>query len=87
MKTVKKKIHPEYFKSVLSGKKNFEFRVADFDIKEGNTLILEEWDLKTKKYTGRSIEKKISFLVKLDLDSFDQRKLLEKYGFYILSLK
>jgi ASC-1-like (ASCH) protein len=42
MAIIRKKIWPEYFKLVTSGKKRFELRVADFDIKEGDTLILKE---------------------------------------------
>ncbi len=45
---VKKKIWPEFYDLIKSGKKKFELRVADFDVKEGNTLVLEEWDPKMK---------------------------------------
>ncbi len=45
---IKKKIWPEFFESVESGKKKFEVRVADFEIKEGDTLVLEEWNTKMK---------------------------------------
>lgn len=86
MAVVRKKIHPEYFELVISKRKKFEFRVADFNIKEGDTLVLQEWDPKTKKYTGRSIIRKVDYMVKLNLDSFGQRDLLEKNGFYILQL-
>ena len=56
---IKKKIWPEYFKLVKSGRKKFELRLADFEIKEGDILVLEEWDPKKKKYTGRRIRKKV----------------------------
>jgi len=42
MKTIKKKIWTEYFELIESGKKRFELRLADFDIKEGDILILQE---------------------------------------------
>jgi ASC-1-like (ASCH) protein len=48
MAIIKKKIWPEYFELVDSDKKRFELRLADFDIKEGDTLILEEWNPETK---------------------------------------
>jgi ASC-1-like (ASCH) protein len=82
-----KKILPEYFEEVASGKKKFEFRVADFEIGEGDTLVLEEWDSldhATRKPTGRTLEKVVTFVRKLDLDSFTQRKELEQHGFYIV---
>jgi ASC-1-like (ASCH) protein len=42
MTTIRKKIQPQYFDAILSGKKNFELRLNDFDVKEGDVLILEE---------------------------------------------
>ena len=69
MAIVKKKIWPEYFEEVASGKKKFELRLNDFDINEGDTLVLEEWDPNTKSYTGRSIEKKVTYVGKFKIDS------------------
>ena len=40
MAIIKKKIWQEYFELVKSGKKRFELRLADFDIKEGDFLVL-----------------------------------------------
>lgn len=69
MATIKKKIWPEYFEAVLSGKKKCELRLNDFEINEGDTLILEEWNPKTKEYTGRSIEKKVTYVLKFNPDN------------------
>ena len=41
-RVIRKKIWPKYFGLVKSRKKNFEIRLADFRIKEGDVLILEE---------------------------------------------
>ncbi len=41
----------------MNGKKTFELRLNDFDISEGATLILKEWDHVTKDYTGRTLDK------------------------------
>lgn len=87
MATIKKKIWPEYFELVKSGKKKFEARVADFEIKEGDVFILEEWNPKTKEYTGRTIEKKVGYVLKFDPDSFRQREEIEKNGLQIISLE
>lgn len=90
MAIVKKKCYPEFFELLMKGRKRFEFRIADFDIEEGDTLILQEWDPKTKRYTGRSIIKTVGYIVRFTLDDiekrFGQKELLEKYGFYILQL-
>ena len=70
--TIKKKIWPEYFEAVVAGKKKYELRLNDFEVKEGDILLLEEWDPKLKKYTGRSVEKKVTYVGKFKLDYFGQ---------------
>lgn len=84
MATIKKKTWPREFELIRSGKKKFDFRSADFDIKDGDTLILEEWDPKTGEYTGRKIEKKVDRVFKFNLDDFGRKKELEEKGFYII---
>jgi len=86
MAVIKKKIWPEYFDLVSLGKKKFELRLADFDVKEGDTLLLEEWDPKIKGYTGRSIEKKVSFVLKFNLDDFGQEEVIREKGLLVIQL-
>ncbi|MEK7540944.1 MAG: DUF3850 domain-containing protein [Patescibacteria group bacterium] len=86
MAIIKKKIWPEYFELISSGKKKFELRLADFDIAEEDTLLLEEWDPKTKEYTGKSIEKKASFLLKFKLDDFGQEQEIKEKGLFVIQL-
>lgn len=86
MSIIKKKIWPEYFKLVKSGKKKFELRLADFKVKEGDVLILEEWNPKNKKHTGRKIRKKVEYVLKFKLNDFGQKKEVEKKGLYIIQL-
>lgn len=59
MTRLEKKIWPEYFEKVQSGKKKYELRLGDFRPQEGDVLILKEWDPKTKEYTGREVEKTV----------------------------
>lgn len=89
MTKIKKKILPEYFDAIASGKKKFEFRVADFGVEEGDTLILEEWDSieSDRKPTGRIMEKKVTYVKKFHPDTFGQKEEIEKHGFYIISIE
>lgn len=87
MKTIEKKIWPEYFDDVASGRKKFEARLNDFDIKEGDTLILLEWDPETKEYTGRKIEKKVGYILRFKIDDFGQEKEIKEKGLQVLSLE
>jgi len=87
MTIIKKKTWPEIFEAIKSGKKRFDIRVADFKLKEGDTLILEEWDPKTKKYTGRKIEKKVGYVFHYRLDNFGQKDLIKKHGLYAIQLE
>ena len=87
MAKIKKKIWPEYFELVSAGKKRFELRLNDFEVNEGDTLILEEWDPKTQNYTGRTIEKKVGYILKFKLDDFGQKSEIEEKGLQILQLE
>ena len=84
---IKKKIWPKWFEEVTSGRKKFEVRTNDFEINEGDTLILEEWDPKTKSYTGRSIEKKVGYILRMKLDDFAQEKEIKEKGLLVISLE
>lgn len=84
MAIIKKKIWPEWFKIMKSGKKKFELRLADFRIKKGDILVLEEWNPKTKKYTGRKIKKKVKYILRFKLDDFSQEKEIKKKGLYVI---
>jgi len=84
MSIIKKKINPQYFKLVKTGQKKFELRLADFKIKKGDTLILQEWNPKLKKYTGRELRKKVKYLLKFKLDDFGQAKEIQKKGLYVI---
>lgn len=58
------KIHPEYYKDVLLGLKKVEIRYNDRDFKEGDTLVLNEWNPETEKYTGCQVKRKVSNVYK-----------------------
>lgn len=87
MAIITKKTPPEYFELVKSGKKKFELRLAEFDAKEGDLLVLEEWDPDKKEYTGRKIEKYINYVFKFDLDTFGQKEEIIKKGLYVIQFE
>jgi len=84
MAIIKKKTWPKLFKLVKSGKKKFDLRLADFRVREGDTLILEEYDPKKKQYTGKKIQKKVRLVLKVRLNDFGQKKEIIKRGLYII---
>ena len=78
---IEKKVLPKYFQAILDGDKNFEVRLADFECNTGDTLVLKEWDDVSQSFTGRTLEKEISFIVKTkDLD-FWKPEEVEKHGY------
>lgn len=87
MKTITKKIETEWFDLILSGKKKFERRVADFEIEVGDILRLEEWAVidNERKFTGRFIEKKVTYFQKHNLKEWikKQPELLD-FGYYTI---
>ncbi len=82
---LEKKVQPEYFQKILNGDKKYELRLADFDINEGDILILREWDPEIKDYTGRTIEKKVTMVLKTNELNFWAKEDIEKYGYQIIS--
>ncbi len=87
MAEIRKKIWKEYFEQIISGKKKFELRLADFEINEGDTLILEEWDKDKKEYTGRKIEVVANYVLKTKGLDFWPPEEVEKYGYQIIQFE
>jgi len=58
------KIWPKQFEAVRINQKRFEIRVNDRDFKEGDLLVLEEWDPTTKTYSGRVVYRVVGFIEK-----------------------
>jgi len=88
MAVVKKKIWSEYFDAVVSGKKKFELRLNDFSINEGDTLVLEEWDKVARAYTGRKIEKHVTYVSKFMIDNlFWPEEEIKAKGIQVISLE
>lgn len=84
---IEKKLWPERFQQVLDGKKKSDIRLADFEAKPGDLLVLREWDPEKEDYSGRILEKEITSVVKTkDLKVGDSNEV-EKFGFQILSFK
>jgi len=84
---IEKKTWPKLFNEIIKGNKTFDLRLGDFKCKKGDTLLLREWDPKVKKYTGRKIEKKITFVIRTDNIKFWTKKEIERHGFQIMSLE
>ena len=70
-----------------SGRKTFDVRIADFEAREGDVLVFEEFDPEKNQYTGRTIEKRISFLMNTKKAGFYPEKQVQEYGFYIFQLE
>ncbi len=81
---IKKKAWPELFERVLCGQKKFDLRLAEFDIREGDILLLEEWDPEKEEYTGRKIQKEIKFVLKTKDLKFWNDDEINKKGFIVM---
>ena len=58
------KCWPEYFEMVKAGLKKFELRRNDRDFNVGDTLNLHEWDPDLKKYTGKKLVAKVTYMLR-----------------------
>ena len=84
---IEKKTWPDLFQKILDGKKTFDARLADWECKSGDILVLREYDPETKEYTGREIEKEVTFVLKTKDIKYWPEEDVEKYGFQIFSFK
>ena len=84
---IHKKTWPAFFQKVLDGDKTFELRLADFDCNIGDILVLKEWDPTTKEYTGRELEKEVTYVLKTKDQKFFTKEDVEKHGFQVMGFK
>jgi len=83
---IRKKTWPDLFQQVLNGEKPFDVRLADWNCKKGDILVLEEYNPKTKQYTGRIIKKKIKYVLKTkDLPYWTEQEI-KLHGFQVIAL-
>ena len=90
MARIEKKLWSEYFDRVASGKKKYELRLNDFEINEGDTLVLREWDKDKKEYTGREIEKRVTEVSRFKLEDiydFNSKEEVDRLGVQIISME
>lgn len=57
------KTWPEYFEAMWRGDKTFEYRRNDRNFREGDKLILLEYDPKTETFSGRRIECSVGYIL------------------------
>ena len=84
---IEKKVWPEFFAQLESGEKTFELRLADFECRQGDTLVLREWNPATKQYSGKSLERKVGSVLKMKDVKFFTKEDVEKFGFQVISLR
>jgi hypothetical protein len=63
-KIIIKKIWPDKFD--IDKNLNLDFRLADFDLEEGDIIIFKEWNPDTKEFTGREYKKIIRKVIKTE---------------------
>ncbi len=86
MRTIEKKIYRNFFELVVSGEKNFDIRLNDFDCNEGDILYLREWDPIKKEFTGRFIKKRIIYLTTSDKQNHWSKQEIEERGLLIIGM-
>ena len=88
MAIIKKKTRKDLFEKVKSGQKRFEVRLADFECKPGDVLLLQEQAKNSKELTGRELRCDVLFRFNTkDMEKFYTKEEIEKYGLMVLSIK
>ncbi|WP_244491069.1 DUF3850 domain-containing protein [Paramesorhizobium deserti] len=86
---MEKRLWPDGFQRVLDGVKTYELRLGDFDIAEGDVLVLKEWDPTTAAYTGRILERTVGHVGKwtdADLEMYWKPEQIKQHGLQAISL-
>ncbi|PIS42890.1 MAG: hypothetical protein COT24_01260 [Candidatus Kerfeldbacteria bacterium CG08_land_8_20_14_0_20_40_16] len=89
MAKIEKKCWPEWYEKFSSGERTLELRLADFKLKDGDILVLKEYDPINDQYSGRETEfvcKKVEHSAQNPLQFYDIEDVEEK-GFWIIQLE
>jgi len=82
-RTIVKKIWPDKFE--IDKNLNLDFRLADFDLDEGDTIIFKEWDHDTKEFTGREYKKIVKKVVKSESPTrYWKPEEMKEHGMYLM---
>lgn len=87
MRRIEKKTVPDLFEKVLNGEKNFDLRIAEFECEAWDVLVLREWDSELNEYTGRQLEKTVTFVMKTKDLKFWSQEDIDELGFVVMSFK
>lgn len=86
MSTIDKKIWPDMFET--DKKLPVDFRLADFELKDGDKIRYREWDPKTKRCTGREYTKAVKRVTKHESPTrYWKPEELEKSGMYVIEFE
>jgi len=87
MAEIQKKVWKEYFEPLVSGAKQVDLCLAIFDVHEGDTLVIREWDKDKKTYTGRYAETIVTEVYKnKEDDSFRSQQCIDQFGFQMIKV-
>ncbi len=84
---IKKKTWPEQYEAMDNGSKTFDCRLDDFECNVGDSILFEEWDPIKSEYTGRSLEKRVTYILKTKEVKFFTDKDIAENGLQIFSLE
>ena len=82
---IEKKTWPEFFQEILGGKKGFDVRLGDFDCAAGDTIVFREWDPVKQEYTGRVLEKNVTYVMRTKGKPYWNQDDIDLYGFQVIS--
>ena len=85
MTTIIKKVFSEHFFKILTKDKLFEIRLADFEINDGDTLILRERT--DNKYTGNQITAMVSCVYKLNELKYWTPDQISRFGLQVIGFE
>ena len=83
---IEKKVLAGYFDKIVAGEKTFELRLADWECRPGDHLVLVEIDPKTRQPTGRTVRRRVGYVGKTKSFDFWTENEVEAHGYQVISL-
>jgi len=77
---IEKRVWKPFFEDLITDKKNFDIRLADFELKEGDEVLFREYDQGKREYTGREILAQVKNLHLIKLTNFYPIEKIEECG-------
>jgi len=78
---IEKRVWKPFFEDLITDKKNFDIRLADFKLTDGDEVLFREYDQGKREYTGQNILVKVKNLHLIKFGDFYPIEKIAECGY------